>query len=671
MKRLPVVLLIFILTGVAGLFAGTGFLSRQGRDILDRNGEKIVLRGFGLGGWLVPEGYQLHIPGFGSPSSIRAKIFDLVGESETEAFFDLYRTNYVAEADIRTISEWGFNHIRLPFDYKLLTPADQPGVFLEEGFRIIDRLLEWCEKYHLYLILDMHCAPGGQNKDNISDSDGIEARLWTEPSNQDRTIAIWRKIAERYANEEWIGGYDILNEPVLPQHISGNDLRLLYMRVTQAIREVDTNHLIFIEGNWYATDFSALIPPWDAKLVYSFHRYWNENSHATIQSYLNIRNAYNYPLWLGESGENSNTWFYDCVRLMEDNDIGWCWWTHKKVETLTSPFSAPIPESYRKILDYWNGTGARPSPEEARQGLEKLARNLALDSCQFRPGVLDALLRESYGYRARAFLNHSIPGEIEAVNYDLGRNGVAYLDNDFHKVHGLQSDEPWNRGYAYRNDGVDIEQKSGEDGSPWCVGWIETGEWLAYTVFVDEGGQYDITVQAASAQAGGSFLLLLDGQFLAGPVAVPSTGGWQEWQDIVVPPVTLPADTHFIEIRVMNGGFNLSRLRFVLRTAVDEHGELNGKEPGSVRMAQNFPNPFNHKTRIPLILKDARTVKVSVYTVLGERIRTLADRRLEAGCQELMWDGRDEQGAVLPSGLYLYTLEQEGERISRAMIFQK
>ena len=246
---------------------GQSFLKTKGKDIITSSGEPIILRGIGLGGWLVPEGYQLHIPGYGSPSAIRAKIVDLIGEDKTAQFYLQYEQNYVATEDIQKIKEWGFNSIRLPFNYRMLTPAVQPGVFLEEGFLIIDKLLTWCETNELYLILDLHCAPGGQNKDNISDSDGIEARLWTEADNQTRTVEIWRKLAERYADKEWIGGYDLINEPVLPEGYSNTQLRSLYMRITQAIREVDQNHIIFIEGNWYATDFNLLTPPFDANLV--------------------------------------------------------------------------------------------------------------------------------------------------------------------------------------------------------------------------------------------------------------------------------------------------------------------------------------------------------------------------------------------------------------------
>ena len=311
---------IFIFSSFQNSFP---YLKAHGKDIVDSSGQKVFLRGIGLGGWLVQEGYQLHVPGFGSPASIRNKIVDLIGLENTSHFYDLYLANYVAEQDIEKIASWGFNSIRLPFNYRLLSPVDQPGVYLEEGFALLDNVLQWCKKYHLYLILDMHCAPGGQNNGNISDSDGEVARLWTDPANQDRTINIWQKIATRYAKEEMIGGYDLLNETVLPSGHSSTELRSLFMRITQAIRQVDKNHIIFIEGNWYATDFTSLTPPWDVNLVYSFHKYWNPNTQSAIQKYINIRNQYRVPLWMGESGENSNQWFNDCVRLRsEERRVG-------------------------------------------------------------------------------------------------------------------------------------------------------------------------------------------------------------------------------------------------------------------------------------------------------------------------------------------------------------
>ncbi|MCK4446342.1 MAG: glycoside hydrolase family 5, partial [Candidatus Marinimicrobia bacterium] len=143
MKKLLWMLLVVILFFIQYSFA---YLHTQGKEIVDSNGNPVLLRGIGLGGWLVPEGYMLHIPGYGSPTSIRNRIVDLIGEADTEQFYEIYRANYVNEEDIILIAEWGFNSIRLPFNYRLLSPEDQPGVFLEEGFQVIDSLLIWCER---------------------------------------------------------------------------------------------------------------------------------------------------------------------------------------------------------------------------------------------------------------------------------------------------------------------------------------------------------------------------------------------------------------------------------------------------------------------------------------------------------------------------------------------
>ncbi|RKY55914.1 MAG: glycoside hydrolase family 5, partial [Candidatus Neomarinimicrobiota bacterium] len=130
---------IFLLLFAMQLYAG--FFKTLGFDIVDPDGNKFILKGYGLGGWLVPEGYMLHTPGFGSPSSIRNQIVDVIGEEETKKFFELYRKNYVTEKDIELIAQWGFNSIRLPFHYEFFSPIDSPGVFIDDGFDIIDTLL--------------------------------------------------------------------------------------------------------------------------------------------------------------------------------------------------------------------------------------------------------------------------------------------------------------------------------------------------------------------------------------------------------------------------------------------------------------------------------------------------------------------------------------------------
>jgi len=627
---------------------GRCFLRQKGRIIVDASGQEVLLRGFGLGGWLVPEGYQLHIPGFGSPSSIRSRVAELIGEANTEEFFRLYTANYVTEKDIAQIAAWGFNSVRLPFHYRLLWKDGQPQ---ETGFQLLDQVLSWCKAHQLYLILDMHCAPGGQNSDNISDSDGREARLWTVPANQDTTVAIWRALAARYAEEQWVGGYDLLNEPVLPAGHPASDLRLFYMRLAQAIREVDSNHLLFIEGNWYSTDFSSLTPPFDTNMAYAFHKYWNENTREAIVPYLRLRSQYNVPLWLGETGENSNPWLRDCLRLMEENGIGWSWWTHKKVATTTSPYSAPISPLYQRVLDYWAGTAPKPSWEYATAALFDMARRLHIDSCQFRPDIHDALTRLDHDSRALPFGPHVLPGAVASADYDLGGLGVAYWDADYQNTAG-PSGPRWNKGGAYRNDGVDIEPCLDPEGSAYNVGWLETSEWLQYTVTVAIAGSYEVSARLAAPAAGGAFELLLDRTPLLGPVAVPATGGWQRWSTIACGKVELPAGEHVLTFRVQVGGFNVNRLVFNLVDSEVGHGGFYEGVTEKVYWAHCHPNPFVDCTKLSFLLLHPERVALRIYDSSGRLVTTLVDGTLPAGVTTLTWDGTARDSQRLPSGMY-------------------
>ena len=156
---------------------GQGFLKTSNTNIVDSNGQKVILQGVALGGWLVPEGYMFQIPGSGSPTTIREKIVNLVGEDSANEFYQKFENNYVQEEDIKAISDWGFNSIRLPLHYKFFSPSI--GQYINKGFAIVDSVVSWSKKYNLYVILDMHASPGGQSPGEIADANGV-AELWTK-----------------------------------------------------------------------------------------------------------------------------------------------------------------------------------------------------------------------------------------------------------------------------------------------------------------------------------------------------------------------------------------------------------------------------------------------------------------------------------------------------------
>jgi endoglucanase len=408
MKQLLSWWLVLVFAAGAAQAQPAGFLRAKDARIVDGQGRKIILRGMGLGGWMLQEGYMLGVRGEGTQHSIKSRITDLVGKEDCAKFYQRWLQNHMTRADVDLLAKSGFNSIRLPMHYNLFTlpvedePLKGQNTWLVTGFTLTDNLLSWCKTNRMYLILDLHASPGGQGRDgNISDADPAKPSLWESPANQEKTIALWRKLAERYANESWIGGYDLLNEPNWTfegkdkngkQDTTNTPIWELYKAIAKAIREVDTNHMIIIEGNGWGNNYNGFPGPWDGNMVLSFHKYWNPNTQEAIARFLALREKYGLPLWLGESGENNNQWFRECVALVEKNHIGWAWWPHKKVNSDRCILSIPRSDEFARVVNYWNKGGDKPSPEIAAKGLFELVENAKAANCRFNTNVALALI---------------------------------------------------------------------------------------------------------------------------------------------------------------------------------------------------------------------------------------------------------------------------------------
>ncbi len=657
--------MIFTLT-VIGVRDGLsqGFLHSSGFDIVDGNNNRILLRGMGLGGWLVPEGYMLGTSNFAnSPTEIYNNVALVVGASNADQFFSNYRKQFVQRKDIDSLASWGFNSVRLPFHYALLSPT--PGTYSESGFAIIDSLLSWCEADHVYLILDMHCAPGGQNTINISDYQGWPS-LWEEPTYQTWTADLWKYIAQRYATRSWIGGYDLLNETAFAFSNGNKPLRDLLVRITDSIRTVDHNHLLFMEGNWYATDFSGLTPTWDNNMAWSFHKYWNTNDLNAFQSYIQLRASTNAPLWLGESGENSNQWFADCLFYAEHLNIGWSWWTLKKIESISCPFSVHELPGYASLIDYWNGQGSLPTVDGAFKALNDQAAMFDAGKCTVHPDFVDALMRLPASADRKPFCRNVVPGQVFAGNYDMGKQGVAYSDVDFQNT-GSGS---YNLGWSYRNDGVDIEASTDSLGNGYDVGWTAAGEFMAYTVEIQTGGIYRIHVRASSGGNGGKANIGFDGAPLTPDITIPWTGGWQKWQDVDFGSYPLPAGSHSIEFHETTGGYNISLINFTMEPM---SVSAKDQQPTQFVLEQNYPNPFNAQTVIRYTVEGfrhqesgSRNVQLAIYDMLGREVGKLVNEKQRPGTYVVAFDA-----ATLPSGIYFYRLSSGSAVQSHAMVLLK
>lgn len=567
-------------------------LVAEGTEIVNSDGVPVLLRGYGPGGWQIMEGYMMQTSGFaGAQHEIKEKLIDLMGEANTEIFFTKWRENHFTKRDVDSLAAWGFNSIRIPMHYNLFTlpieeePVPGENTWTETGFKLIDDVLEWAAPHDIYVILDMHATPGGQGAGSeINDYDPDKPSLWESQENRDKLVALWTRIAERYKDNEWIGGYDLINETHWDLGPQNALLREIYEDITEGIRGVGDEHILYIEGNSYANDHTGLTPPWDDNLVYSFHKYWSFNNENDVDWITPLRDAYNVPLWMGESGENSNTWYTDAVSLFENNNIGWAWWSFRKIGNINSPYAIDVNPGYQTILDYWQGNAPQPTATEAFDGMMGLADNLLVENTRHRKDVPDALIRqvqtdETIPFNGSPF---AIPGVVYLSDYDLGKINHAYYDTVEATYHlSTGNFTAWNAGWAYRNDGVDIERNSDDiNSNGYHIGFVNEGEWIKYTVDIEQTAVYKAKIRVATQETGGEFFLTINDQEVTTTQVVSSTGGWTQFTTFEIDDIVLPQGEHSLKLHINNNTpANYSSIEFELTGDVDNLSlnALNGK----------------------------------------------------------------------------------------------
>ena len=342
--------------------------------------------------------------------------------------------NYITEADIKRVAELGFNSVRPALNSRIFLTEGDTAVFIEENFALLDSLISWCDKYRIYVILDMHGAPGGQTGQNIDDSPNNEPELFMDPRNENRLLRLWMKLVERYKDSPVVAGYDLLNEP-LPENTGAAEkykhlLVPLYKKLTEEIRKIDNKHMIILEGYNWANNWSEFTENFDDNLVYQFHYYcWNNPDHLNDISYfLRERERLDAPVWVGETGEKNPAIYFATSQYFEKNNIGWSFWPWKKIDNRQVIYSVNAPEGYDKIIRYSRG-GEKPSKDSAEMILTQLLENIKVENCEYLDHITKAWFRQ-------------IPARIYAVNYGHDGAGISYTVNDSVNAEYYRTNEP-------------------------------------------------------------------------------------------------------------------------------------------------------------------------------------------------------------------------------------
>jgi aryl-phospho-beta-D-glucosidase BglC (GH1 family) len=352
--------------------AGPGFVHTAGRQVFDGNGQPLQLRGVAIGNWLLWENFLMD--GQDPPSNTGEtvqlqRLAALVGQSSADSWQQQVQTDYVTSADLQQIAARGLNTVRVPINYRVLSDPS--------GWTYLDNVTGWARAAGLYVILDLHATPGSQSVNWTSDPvPRATNALSGSKAFQDQTVTVWQTIAGRYADDPTVAGYDLINEPEPFGQTA--KLNALYRRIAAAIRQVDPNHMLIVEGTNYDDTLSSLTGLPDPNTMLELHLYWSKepNPVKVLTNAENNAASLGAPLWIGEFGLDTNANVAAQISRydMDPIVVGWSFWTWKssiQSNGARFPFELQVSPAWLKLAKFLaNTSNPRPTVAQARQGMD-------------------------------------------------------------------------------------------------------------------------------------------------------------------------------------------------------------------------------------------------------------------------------------------------------------
>lgn len=591
--------------------------------------------------------------------------------------------------DFINIKSLGCDVIRLPINLLAMTNGEPDYTIDPLFFYFMDQVVNWAEDLDMYLILDNHAT-----------SDEV----FTDPNLEASLIAMWTQMAEHYKDRStWII-YEIINEP---HDISDSKWNAIQQNVLQATREVDSKHSIIVTGaGWGSYNNLKYIPEYeDDNLIYSFHFYdpflfthqgagwanlgplsgvpfpydadrmpecpeelkgtWVENSlnnsYKTdgtvekVKELINIaikfRDERNVPIFCGEFGvymansdPNDRVFWYGVVPpYLSENNIPWTMWDYKGGFGLFEPGSAGLFD-YDLNVPLLQAMGLNV-PEQNEYEHTPDSSGFALYSDYIAPGVFESSWAGDNGIVNYYWEDNVVSGKFCIYWTEVGQYNHVGLDFRPNKDLSLLVE----RGYA-----LDFWVRGDSPGSKFDIRFVDTKTddpddhpWRI-RVTIDEthaewnGEWHHLQIPLSEFQEHGSW-----------------DGGWFNPQGdfdwTAVDRLEFVSEHHdFSGIQ-----FWLDKIRIVDPQVVDV--EKSQELPVAFELAQNYPNPFNPTTTIRYQCAQPSEIKLVVYNALGQQVRTLVNQQQTAGVYSVIWDARDDNGTIVPSGIYLYQLHVDNK----------
>ncbi|MBQ4801857.1 cellulase family glycosylhydrolase [Aquimarina sp. MMG015] len=361
----------------------------------------------------------------------------------------------------------------------------------------VNRLIDEATERGMYALVDWHQLNPGDPNANLENA----KRFFIDIANQhkDKNNII----------------YDVCNEPN-GSGVTWNRIKTYADQIIPVIKAIDNNAVVLVGTQGWATfgvsgegTLQDVInnPLQFDNVMYTFHFYANSHRDAYLSTLDQASNQ--LPVFVTEfgsqeftgDGPNDFAMTQQFIDLMRQKKISWTSWNYSDDIRSGASWKSGTCSS-----GVWTSGNLKPAGSWIRDKIKNPADDF--------PGDDNGGDNQS-PYEGMVW---SIPGKIEAENYDLGGQNIAYNEVSIS-----------NEGGSYRNDAVDIEPCS-EGG--FNIGWVKSNEWLEYTVDVENTGDYEVAFRVAAITSGRQFHLKVNNENISGAITVPNTGGWQNWQTV-------------------------------------------------------------------------------------------------------------------------------------------